>query len=117
MIQILPSLRSIRLLLLIVFVNGCLSFSLNAAVSHQTQDLEKRITISFDKISLKEALDKIANKASVVIIYSNSRELTTNSVSIDVKNKPLKEVLNNLLSPFPLSYRVIDDKIVVTHDG
>ncbi len=84
-------LQTIRLLLLIVFVNGCLSFSLSAEVKGQTQDLEKRITISFDKISLKEALDKIAAKASVAIIYSNSKELTANSVSINVKNKPLKQ--------------------------
>jgi TonB-dependent SusC/RagA subfamily outer membrane receptor len=117
MLQILPSLRSIRLLLLIVFVNGCLSLPLSAKIFRYPQVPEKRITISFHKISLKEALDRVANKASTVIIYSNSKELINNSVSINVKNKPLKEVLNDLLAPFPLSYRVIDDKIVITHDG
>jgi len=81
-----------------------------------TPDLEKRITISFDKISLKEALDKIASKASIAIIYSNSKELTS-AVSINEKNKPLKDVLNELLAPFSFSYRIIDDKIVITHDG
>jgi TonB-linked SusC/RagA family outer membrane protein len=47
----------------------------------------------------------------------NSKELTNAIVSINVKNKPLKDVLNELLAPFPLSFRVIDDKIVISHDG
>src|SRR3981081_2430147 len=114
MISILPSLKTIKLLLLVVFINGCLCFSSNAEVKNRPPDLEKRITISFDKITLKEALDDIANKASVAIIYSNSKELTNTPVSINVKNKPLKEVLNDLLVPLSFSYRVIDDKIVIS---
>ena len=116
MLQILSSLRTIRLLLLILFINGCVIFSLRAETTDHTQDLEKRITISFDKISLKNALDRIANKASVAIIYSNSKEVINNPVSINVINKPLKDVLKEVLTPFSLSYRVIDDKIVISHN-
>jgi len=116
MLKILPALRTIRLLLLIVSVNGFLGFSLKAESREPNGGLEKNITISFSKISLKSALDQIANKASVVIIYSNSKELTNAVVSINAKNKALKDVLNELLAPFPLSYRVIDNKIVISHD-
>jgi len=115
MFQILPPLRLIRLLLLIVFINGFLSFSLKAESIGQIIDLKKRITISFDKIILKTALDKIATTSSVAIIYSNSKELNS-AVSIKAQNKPLKDVLNELLTPFPLTYRVIDGKIVISHD-
>lgn len=117
MIKILPLNRTIKMILLIIFINSFANLPSMAEARGNTQDLEKRITISFDKISLKEALDKIATKASVAIIYSNSKELTSNSVSIHVVNKPIKEVLNQLLAPFPFSYRIIDDKIVISHDG
>ncbi len=117
MIKILPINRTIKMILLIIFINSFANLPSMAEARGNTQGLEKRITISFDKISLKEALDKIATKASVAIIYSNSKELTSNSVSIHVVNKPIKEVLNQLLAPFPFSYRIIDDKIVISHDG
>jgi TonB-linked SusC/RagA family outer membrane protein len=117
MIKTLPINRTIKMILLIIFINSFANLPSMAEAKGNPQDLEKRITISFDKISLKEALDKIATKASVAIIYSNSKELTSNSVSIHVVNKPIKEVLNQLLAPFPFSYRIIDDKIVISHDG
>ena len=116
MIKTLPINRTIKMILLIIFINSFANLPSMAEARGNTQDLEKRITISFDKISLKEALDKIATKASITIIYSNSKELTNAVVSINEKNKPLKDVLNDLLAPFPLSYRVIDDKIVISHD-
>jgi len=114
--QKLPSLKMIRLLLLIVFVNGFLCLNSFAESRTQSLDLEKKVTINFEKISLKDALDKIAVKASVSIMYGISKELTTSSVSLIAKSKPLKDVLDELLAPFPLTYRVIDDKIVISHD-
>jgi TonB-linked SusC/RagA family outer membrane protein len=117
MLKNLPILQIIRLLTLIIIVSGLLSFSLKAENKNYNQDPEKRITVSFNKISLKNALDEIAKRASVIIIYSNSKEITNAVVSIGVKNKPISDVLNELLAPFPLSYKVIDDKFVISHDS
>ncbi|GAA4090823.1 TonB-dependent receptor [Mucilaginibacter panaciglaebae] len=117
MVKNLPILQIIRLLILIIIGNGLLSFSLKAENKNYNQDPEKRITVSFNKISLKNAFDEIAKKASVIIIYSNSKEITNAVVSISVKNKPIGDVLNELLAPFPLSYKVIDDKFVISHDS
>ncbi|MBD1362573.1 SusC/RagA family TonB-linked outer membrane protein [Mucilaginibacter sp. ZT4R22] len=115
MFSILPSLKSIRLLLIIVFVNGCLS--LPAVAESANQILEKKVTVSFKEINLKSGIDKIAKAAEVSIIYSNSKELINSRVSLQAVNKQLKEVLNDLLLPFPLSYKVIDDKIIISHDA
>lgn len=117
MFQILPSLRTLRLLLLVVFVNGFLCISSIAAGKVKAQDLDKKITISFDKISLKDALDKIAKKASVKIMYSVSKELTATTISMHFKEKPLKDVLNQLLEPYSFSYEVIDEKIIIRHEA
>ncbi|MBB6107812.1 TonB-linked outer membrane protein, SusC/RagA family [Mucilaginibacter lappiensis] len=116
MFQILPSLKTLRLLLLIVFVNGFLCISSLAEGIAKAQGLEKKITISFDKVTLKQALDKIASRASVTIMYSVTKELTETSVSLHVKDKPLKDVLILLLAPYSYSYQVIDEKIVIRHD-
>ncbi|MDB5086746.1 MAG: TonB-dependent Receptor Plug Domain protein [Mucilaginibacter sp.] len=117
MIKTLPIYRTIKMILLIIFINSFANLPSMAEAKGNTQDLEKRITISFDKISLKEGLDKISAKASVAIIYSNSKEFILNSVSIHAINKPLKEVLKQLLAPFSLTFRVIDDKIVISYDA
>jgi TonB-linked SusC/RagA family outer membrane protein len=117
MFQILPSLRTLRLLLLVVFVNGFLCISSIAAGKIKAQDLDRKITISFDKISLKDALDKIAKKASVTIMYSVSKELTTTSISMRFKEKPMRDVLRELLEPYSFSYQVIDEKIIIMHEA
>lgn len=111
--QILHAPRAVRLLLLIVFVTGQLGFPSRAEAVGQ--DLEKKLTINIEKTNLKSALDQIATKASVVIIFSNLPELK-NTVSLHVKNKSLKEALNDLLAPLTLSYRLIDDKIVIIQE-
>jgi TonB-linked SusC/RagA family outer membrane protein len=116
MCQKLPSLKMIRLLLLIIFVNGFLYLPASAESKQQFKDFEQKITISFEKISLKDALDRIAKQASAQIMYGITKELTTSSVSMNVKNMPLKDVLNELLRPYPLSYKIIDDKIVISRE-
>lgn len=116
MCQKLPSLKMIRLLLLIIFVNGFLYLPASAESKQRFKELEQKITISFEKISLKDALDRIAKKASVQIMYGITKEMTISSVTMDVKNMPLKDVLNELLRPYPLSYKIIDDKIVISRE-
>jgi TonB-linked SusC/RagA family outer membrane protein len=113
MLRNLPFFNHLKLTLLIVFINGFLP-AVSQAKHNPAGDPNTKISINFSKISLKDALDRISAKASVVIIYSNLKVLATSAVSLNVKSKPLKEVLTDLLSPFPLSYRVIDDKIVIT---
>lgn len=115
MLQNSSSLRSIRLLLLVISINGFFIMPSVAQVIANKPILEKRVTVSFDKVSLKEALDKIAKAASVAIIYSNL--YASSLVSAHISNKPLREILTELLAPFPLSYQVIDDKIVISRDA
>lgn len=114
MLKTLPHKKNRRLLRLAFFLSFFVILSVNTKAFSTSQGIEKKITISFDKISLKEAFDRIAAKASVTIIYSNSKELI-DPVSIHVVNKSLTDVLNQLLSPFPLSFRFIDDKVVISH--
>ncbi|MFA6084217.1 SusC/RagA family TonB-linked outer membrane protein [Mucilaginibacter sp.] len=111
----LRTLRKTRLLMMwFPVLCGILSFTVAQA---ESQGLEKKISISIEKKTLKEALDQIAATASVAIIYSNSKELINSRVSLHVKNEPLKQVLDKLLTPYPLAYKLIDDKIVIVYDG
>ncbi|MEO6521005.1 MAG: SusC/RagA family TonB-linked outer membrane protein [Mucilaginibacter sp.] len=113
MLKILPSMRIMRPAALTVYLICCTALSLVA--SAKSQVLEKEITIRIDKKNLKEAFDKISAKVAVPIIYSNSTELFRSIVSVQVRNKPLKQLLDNLLAPYPLTYQVIDEKIIISH--
>ncbi|MEO8885537.1 MAG: SusC/RagA family TonB-linked outer membrane protein [Mucilaginibacter sp.] len=93
-------------MLLILLLLSCLCFPARAG------DLDQRVTIRFRNISLKTALDRIAAAAKVVIIYSDSGPMAA-TVSLEVNNQPLREVLHELLAPYPLTYQVIDGKIVI----
>src|SRR5690348_14284241 len=113
MLKCLRTLKKTRLLIML-FPVLCVILSFTVAQA-ESQGLEKKISISIEKKTLKEALDQIAAKATVAIIYSNSKELINSTVSLHVKNEPLKQVLDKLLAPYPLAYKLIDDTIVIVH--
>ena len=115
--QFFPSLKTIRLLLLVIFINGMLPNNTQANCNVISDALNKIITISFNNITLKDALDKISNEAGVPIVYSNSIQMLNNPISLNAKKRRLGDVLYQVLNPISLSYEVIGDKIIITRDN
>ena len=75
--------------------------------------LSRKVTINVKNKNLKFALDYLVSKYSLPIIYSNSAILENSIVNIHAKNKPLTNVLNELLVGQSISYRIIEHKIVI----
>lgn len=115
MLQKLLIYRTTRVAILFLIFTG-VNFRSMAESKDLPKDLTNRITIKVEKVTLKSALDEIANKGKVSIIYSSSKELTSIVVSLNAQNKMLKDVFNDLLAPLPYGYKVVDDKIVISHD-
>ena len=74
--------------------------------------LSKDVTLQLHNVTLKEALDQIQVKANTKFVYS-SRVSLTEHINIDVKNQKLSKVLTQLLAPRGISYKVINEQIVL----
>lgn len=91
--------------------------TLHASYSNAQAALDKKISIQLKNTSLQDALDQIGNAANVSFSYAGNRTLATNKVNVSARNQKVGELLTTLLEPFPLSYVVVDERIVVRYDA
>ena len=93
----------------ISFVSMCYSSVANA------QDfLKTNISISLEGKSLKTILSKLEKEANVKFIYSSEVIQSDRITSIKAKNQALAEVLEAFLGPLHVSFRGINDGIVLS---
>ncbi|WP_229216037.1 SusC/RagA family TonB-linked outer membrane protein [Dyadobacter frigoris] len=74
--------------------------------------LSKDMTLRLDNVTLKEALGQIQKKTDVKFVYS-SRVSLQSKIKIDVEHQKLSNVLDQLLTPRGISYKVINEQIVL----
>lgn len=73
--------------------------------------LDKEVSIEFEQASLKKVLSKIERVAGVKFTYSPSVIEEDHQVSVYASNERLATVLDGLLRPMDISYRLIADRI------
>ena len=99
----------------IVSVQTFLAFLLaSIAYAHDIRSqgiLDMKISVEFKDTSLKKALSKIEQVAGVKFAYSPSIIKGNQKVSVDASNQKLAELLDGLLTPIDISYKVIADRI------
>lgn len=74
--------------------------------------LSKDMTLTLRNVSLKQALNEIQARANTRFVYS-SRVSVKENVTIDVKNQKLSKVLDQLLAPRGINYKLINNQIVL----
>ena len=74
--------------------------------------LDKKISITFNDILLKEALEKIEEKGGVSFAYSDLAELNQ-KVSADYIDQKLSDILSDLFKNTSLAYKIIGGKITI----
>jgi TonB-linked SusC/RagA family outer membrane protein len=98
-----------QLVFAISFVSLCYSGDANA------QDkLKTTISISLEDKSIKTILTKLEKEADVKFIYSSEVIQVERITSIKAKNQSLAVVLDAFLSPLNISFRGIEDGIVLS---
>jgi hypothetical protein len=98
-----------QLVFAISFVSLCYS-----SVANAQDKLKTNISISLEDKSLKTILTKLEKEANVKFIYSAEVIQVERITSIKAKNQSLAEVLDAFLSPLHVSYRGIEDGIVLS---
>lgn len=77
------------------------------------QLLDRTVTFSLQQISLEEALLRLEKEAFVKFVYSKSIVNTSRVVHMEVRNAPVRQILDKLLVPAGIDYRIVRDRIVL----
>jgi len=96
--------------LLIALILSGVSFAKNLAA----QDVLKRpVNLTVANSTLENTLKKLEKDANIKFVYSKSLVRTEQKVSFAATGLDLKDVLDKLLTPQGILYRVISDRIVL----
>lgn len=100
-----------KLLLLMKFTIALLLFaSLHVSAKTYSQD---RITLKLESAELKTALKQIEKKSIYRFLYNDDVISAYRKVSIDANNALVTEVLDGILTETSLTYKVLENNLVV----
>ncbi|MBS1512034.1 MAG: TonB-dependent receptor [Bacteroidetes bacterium] len=74
---------------------------------------QQRITLKIQSTELKSALKQIERKSIYRFLYNNDVLSANQKVTIDANNSTVTEVLDNMFSNTSLTYRILDNNLVV----
>lgn len=96
------------------FIVCLMCFTAVANNSYGQKFLEQQVSLKFNNQKLTDALDKLSANNKVKFAYADNLLKPTFRVNLNVSNKSIKEVLDEVLTPFNLGYKIIDDVIVIS---
>ncbi len=76
------------------------------AFENKSQILEKKLSIEIINVAFPEALNKISNLAAIKFAYSSDQIPVSDLVTINATDKSLKEILDALLLPRNIEYKL-----------
>lgn len=95
-----------------------LGIQLTYAFDSPAQELlDKRISIRVEDVSLKNILNKIEALAEAKFIYSPKVIQAERKTSVNIQNQAVKEVLETVLKPMRINYRVIGNQIILSQQN
>ena len=95
-----------------IFQFALILFSANAAIG-QEQLLDKPITIGRQHTTLYNALNLISEKSGCFFVYDSEIVESDKHVKLEADHQPLKQVLEKLLNNPQLTFKVIDQHILI----
>jgi TonB-linked SusC/RagA family outer membrane protein len=96
------------------FIVCLMCFTAVANNSYGQKFLEQQVTLKLKNQKLTETLDKLSANNKVKFAYADNLLKPSFRVNLNVSNKSIKEVLDEVLTPFNLGYKIIDDVIVIS---
>ena len=80
--------------------------------------LDKKISVEFKNMSLKDAVAKLGQcVAGVSFTYVESGTLNEGKVNVSAKDEKASEVLNKILSPFSFNYTIVQYHVIIWYDA
>ncbi len=92
----------------------CLLLVLLMGISIGTQAQNAKVSIQLRATPLADLLKEIQKQTGYKVFYSNNNVDTSRKVNITVNQEPVSKILNGLLPSLGLTYRFIDNTIVLS---
>ena len=74
---------------------------------------QKKITLQLKSANLKQALQQLEKTEGIRFLYNDALIGDNQKVNLDVKNEALTKVLDELFAGTSISYKIMDDDLVV----
>ncbi len=101
-------LKILRVMKLITFI--LLAFTLQISAS----GLSQNVTLSVKNVQVQEVLKQISRQTGISIIYSESYFDNAERLTIDVKDTPIREVLNLCLAENDYTFTLEDGMVIIS---
>jgi TonB-linked SusC/RagA family outer membrane protein len=82
--------------------------------THAQELLHKEISLQMQSTEIKHILSKIEKQAKIRFVYSTNSIQLRQKATINVLNRPLSKVLDELLAPIQVQYEVVDSHILLS---
>ncbi len=97
----------------LIFLVSLLIFGIWGNAATYPTDLQTRVTIQKQSVPLKQILEDIESQTNCSFLLRDSDVNINQEVSLDVKNKSIKETLNILFANTNIHYELKDNFITV----
>ena len=92
----------------------CICSSIAFAHDSYSQELlNKTISLNVENVEVKKVLGSIEKAADVKFVYSSKAIQANRKISIQASNQKLSAILDLILKPLKISYRVFDEQIIL----
>lgn len=102
----------IQLILATIF-----TFSLYANEAHSQSVLEKQISLSADKMAMRDVLKEIKQQTGVKFTYSSDVVDLGRKISCNLAGTRLKAFFETVLQPIGIDFKVIDDEQILLYQA
>lgn len=89
-------------------------FTLAFSHDNRAQVLEQRVTLDLRDVAIEEVLDAIERSTKVKFFYSADQLNVSKKITVQVIERTLREVLDEVLSPYQIKYRLHEEKRTIT---
>ena len=86
----------------------CLSLGILSAKAQTA-----RVTLKVQNASLGQVMDEIKNQTRYLFINQDVKDLNNHKVSLNVSDKAIAEVLDQIFTPFNIGYRIEKTSIII----
>lgn len=91
------------------FVSFVFCFNLSASVFSQ----HMKVSLKLEKASMEEFFQVIQDKTGLSFLYNSELFENEEKITLDIVDKPLNEILTEVLEPKGFTYKYRDEVIVV----
>lgn len=105
--------HGLRKILLVMKICSCLLLCMMLSVSAMSYSQNKKLTMEKKSENLLSVLKELGQVSDYEFFY-NDNEVNRYQVSFSVKDASVVDVLEEILKGIPLSYRMVDNVIVIT---